>query len=142
MKNSIEHLLWLFTVIFVCCFLKITFNITWHVFFLLFNATELPSSFKNSSLHFLHEIFSGLNLLFLHGAYAKFMHARLLHLSKLYVGLELKRSVICQFINTDFYLADTYSFFFFSVAELSIEEEKSAAQQQDFTVTVLSSGHG
>lgn len=29
----------------------------------------------------------------------------------------------------------------FSVAELSIEEEKSAAQQQDFTVTVLPSGH-
>lgn len=32
-------------------------------------------------------------------------------------------------------------FFFFSVADLSIEEEDTAVKQQDFTVNVFPSGH-
>lgn len=45
MKNSVEHLLWLFTVIFVCCFLKILHNIIWHVF----SSCLMPQSCQASS---------------------------------------------------------------------------------------------
>lgn len=35
----------------------------------------------------------------------------------------------------------SFFFFFFSVADLSIEEEDTAVKQQDFTVNVFPSGH-